>query len=199
MALTVVVETGSVVANANSYMAVADVDTAAEGTALADAWAELEDTQKNLYVVLATQYLDTRFRFYGKILDEDQVLQWPRTKNYDDKGRIIPAGTIPQQLKDAVVFLAMQMAADEEFNEADQSDRTGDIKSWSTDGLSVDFAKQDTGTATAKERQENADRYNAVFKQLFETRFPELEVKLRSIGELKFEDWVTTNRQTVVK
>lgn len=201
MAITLIVEDGSGLGGANTYISLEDADEAAESSQYAEKWEELEEDQKILYLVVFTQMLDTRFRFYGKVLTDEQALQWPRTKNYDDKGRVIPAGTIPKQLTDALMFLVLLAATDEDIvNEPDTTDRTGDIKSWSTDGLAINFgSNQSSGTTTAKERQENIDRYNSQFVQLFETRYPDLEVRLRSIGELKYEDWVTSNRQTVVK
>lgn len=201
MAITLIVEDGTGVEGANTYMSLEDADEAAANTAYAESWDELEDEAKKLYLLVFTEMLDNRFRYYGKILFDTQSLQWPRTKNYDDKGRIIPPGTIPPQLIGALLYLILLASTDEDLvKEPDTIDRMGDIKSWSTDGLAVNFgSSQSSGTATAKERQENIDRYNAQFVPLFETRYPDLEVRLRSIGELKYEDWVTTNRQTVVK
>lgn len=125
MALTV--ETGAVVAGADSYVSVADCTAyhAARGNTT---WA---DTTKDKEALLrkATSFLDNQYvtQWKGLRTANNQPLQWPRqwVMQYDADARSGYAGTpvyvesnvIPQLLKDAVCecalrFISKDMAPD---------------------------------------------------------------------------------------
>lgn len=186
--MAIIVEDGTNVANANSYQAAADITALLVGTPYSTAWAADSGNQE-IYARAATQFLDTRFRSYGEALFADQALQWPRTKNYDDKGVIIPAGTIPNQLKYAQALVAGYFSANPDALE-DVFDGTQLVKSWATEGLSITF------DSPSNSKGETTD---AAGEQALGQRFPQIELILRSIATRKDANWLDTSKQTVVR
>ena len=185
--MSITVEDGSVVANADSYVTVAAADAGlVEDIALdSAAWVALDEEVKEELLKEATKALDTRFRFYGSPIQGGQSLQWPRTKNFDDKGDIISPGVIPNQLKNAQIELARYFATEPE-DVRNIVDGAGVPRSWGTDGLSIGFdvaaldsSKEDKGSGV-----------------LMGTRFVDLELRLRSIGTWKDLEWLQRNKQT---
>lgn len=110
--VTMVVEDGTGLATANSYISIADADTyfTQQGTAGA-AWAA-PDALKTEYLVRAAAALDDLYgRKYISYLpasdDTIQGLLWPRENVWDRHNRRIPAGNIPQEVKDAQCEMAL--------------------------------------------------------------------------------------------
>lgn len=106
MALTV--EDGSIVANADSYVEVDDIDTYAAGHGLSGWTGTLE--VKEAAARYARVWIDDR-RWKGTVTDETQELSWPRTNVYDEEGRLIGANVIPKRLKDAQCEMAVNHLA----------------------------------------------------------------------------------------
>lgn len=77
MAITLTVEDGSGLADANTYVASADADAYFLARANA-AWAAATADAKAAALIQATQYLDTRYTFKGERLTDTQALEWPR-------------------------------------------------------------------------------------------------------------------------
>lgn len=76
--MTIVVEDGTGLANADSYISLADAD--AYHAALGNAeWAATSTDGREVALRRATQYLDTRYQFAGEPLTTTQALAWPRT------------------------------------------------------------------------------------------------------------------------
>lgn len=105
MALTI--ETGQIVAGAESYVSAADATTyhTARGNT---AWTGT-DAVKEAALLKAAAYLDGHYcnRFKGgKYQPLEQSLQWPRIGVLID-GYVLDAYTIPQRLKDAQCELAL--------------------------------------------------------------------------------------------
>lgn len=91
MALTT--EDGSGLADAESYVSVADCTTYAAAHGLAFTGTESEQEAK---LRRATQYLDTEYTFKGERLTQTQALAWPRT--------VVPG--IPREIVGACCELA---------------------------------------------------------------------------------------------
>lgn len=181
-------EDGSGLSEANSYFEIDSVEAAINNLDSTE-WDANSDEDKQKTAVRVTRFFEERFRFYGESLTSTQALQWPRTKNYDNKGDIIDPGTMPPQLLDAFALVCTEFAKDNSTLEFDTLDRAGDPRSWSTDGLTVGF-----GSSSRDPHTGNVSR-----DQLYGTKFVQIEVLLRSIGEIKDVDWVTSNRQSVVR
>lgn len=189
--MAVIVEDGTNVANANSYQSIADITAALAGTPYAAAWtaAASAGTNQEIYARAAASFIDVRFRSYGECLFTNQPLQWPRTKNYDEHGVIIPAGTIPNALKLAQAMMAGYFAANPDALE-EVFDGTTLVKSWSTDGLSITF---DSPTNSRGETTQSAG------EQALGARYPQVELILRSIATRKDATWLNDSKQTVIR
>lgn len=105
--MALVIETGAIVAGAESYVTVAECDayhTARGNTA----WTGT-DAVKEAALRKAAAYLDGHYcsRFKGaKYKPIDQAMQWPRIGVLID-GHSLDTDTIPQRLKDAQCELAL--------------------------------------------------------------------------------------------
>lgn len=119
--MALVVETGAVIAGANSYLAIADAD-AYHSDRGNTAWSSASDSQKTAAILAATAFLDGRYRprFKGyRTQPLTQCLEWPRVSVDVDgyqgpkanrmTGRYYLQGDIiPQRIKDAVCALALR-------------------------------------------------------------------------------------------
>lgn len=108
--MTLIVEDGTIVANANGYLTEAELDAY---------WLDRNVTftetsvQKEAAIVIATQYVDLNNRWKGNIVSTAQSLDWPRANVRDNEGRLISNDVIPDQLKNAVAeYTKRQLAAD---------------------------------------------------------------------------------------
>ena len=87
MALTLIKEDGTGVANANSYADANDGDAYHEGHLYASAWTAATTANKEKALVFATRLIDSQFQFNGWRSNDEQALQWPRDHCPDpDKG-----------------------------------------------------------------------------------------------------------------
>lgn len=94
-----IVEDGSIVAGANAYIDVAFYksywnDRGGHGNH--------SDEQKQAAIVIATQYVDNNFNWRGRIISEEQPLDFPRSGVYDDENRAIDNDVVPVNLKYAI-------------------------------------------------------------------------------------------------
>ena len=117
MAITLVVEDGTGLSNANTYVSLADADTYFESHVYSSGWDATADASKNIALAMATRLLDAYFVFEGKKIGDTQALEFPRFDIKDRSGFLIQSTTIPQALKDATGEYAQFMIA---------SDRTAD-------------------------------------------------------------------------
>lgn len=97
--MTMIVEDGSVVPNANSYQTEA---------AFLSYWADRNVTVTNstaeieAALIISTQYVDQKNRFRGSIVDSTQSLSWPRKNAKDCENVLIASDSIPNELKNAI-------------------------------------------------------------------------------------------------
>lgn len=97
MAFTV--ETGSIVANANAYITVAELDAYWLDRAVT---LSGDESTKQAAIIIATQYVDLNNTWKGEITSQAQALDFPRAYITDNEGRELDKNTIPAQLKYAV-------------------------------------------------------------------------------------------------
>jgi len=86
MALTVQNDAGTVV-NANGYITVAEFKAYHDDRG--NSYGADSDALIGSYIVRATDYIDTRFRFSGSKLADGQTTQVPRAEVYDGAGVLI--------------------------------------------------------------------------------------------------------------
>jgi len=92
MVATIIVEDGSIVANANSYVSEAELSTFASNRGIT-----LTGTAAVL-IIQSMDYIES-LNYKGFKLTDDQSLLWPRTGVIVD-GYLISSDEIPQELKD---------------------------------------------------------------------------------------------------
>lgn len=101
--MALVIEDGTIVANANSYV------TDAEYVAYAAARGKtigLDAAAREIELILANDYLEGQ-EFKGwRVEPDNQELAWPRS-NVLANGRFIDSGTIPKELKNAQIEAAI--------------------------------------------------------------------------------------------
>jgi hypothetical protein len=116
--MALIVEDGTVVAGAESFVSVADADTyfANRNNATWDALDVTDDKEPALRK--ATAYMEQmyRMRWLGYRYTSTQVLSWPRANVQINDGpwwNFVAVDTVPQQVKDACCELAVRASADD--------------------------------------------------------------------------------------
>lgn len=107
--MTLTVETGAGLSNANSYVSLSDADTY-HSTYNADSdWAGTDNATKESALIKATRSLDVLYGLkYASIVGSNtQNLLWPRNAFYDRNNRLVNSNEIPQSLQDAVCETAL--------------------------------------------------------------------------------------------
>lgn len=104
--MALVVEDGSVVTGANSYVSLAAADAYfAMDVQFDDTWDALADAAKEQYLQWATRILDQKVQWKGTKTTDTSPLRWPRTGVYNRDGILIDTDEMPQQLTEAVCEL----------------------------------------------------------------------------------------------
>ena len=107
--MTMIVEDGTVIANANSYLSVAAADTYFTEHGSPTDWSDLTTGDKESALKYATKWLDNNYKWYSCIISTSQVLDWPRKAFTDSEGRSIGgSGIMPQDLLDATAEMALE-------------------------------------------------------------------------------------------
>ena len=111
--MTLIVENGSKVTGANTYISLADARTRATalGVTISSTDADAESQ-----LIRATLYVDRKYRarYQGYKVDETQALQFPRVYVVVDD-YMIDSDEIPQELIDAQVYAAAELEAGNSF------------------------------------------------------------------------------------
>jgi protease II len=94
--MALIVEDGSLVANANSYITLAEYKAWADARGLT---YSADDTTVEQQILRAMDYLE-RIEYIGNKANENQPLQWPRTEALID-GYYADATEIPKEVKTA--------------------------------------------------------------------------------------------------
>lgn len=131
--MSLVVEDGEGLEDAESYLSVADADAyfTRRGNS---AWTGTESV-KEAALIKATQYLDYSYSWKGTIFSTEQALNWPRTGVQDNQGRDLD-NSVPQKLKDATAELALVSLSSELLSNTDNSNY---IKREKVEGLEVEY------------------------------------------------------------
>lgn len=115
--MSLVVETGSGLTNADSYISLADANSYVAGHGNTSSWSAAADDEKEEALRLGTQYIDLKYggRFAGVRGSRDQALNWPRSAVIDIAGYSYDSDEIPVCLKQAVVEAALRHLADDDL------------------------------------------------------------------------------------
>ena len=137
-----IVEDGTGVAGANSYVTEDEADSYFEDRGI----TEWTGNTKEESLVRATAVLDARYRgrFTGyKTLGRGQALEWPGTAAVDAEGYEIPSDEIPTEIKQATFELALR-----ELNETGSTlpdlERGGDIRRLAAGSVEIEYGSMAT-------------------------------------------------------
>ncbi len=107
MAFAFVVEDGTGVTDATSYVSVEEADDIITMNIHASAsWAALVDGDKEKLLAWASRYLDERTRWFGTKAVPASALRWPRVGVIDRDGIELSSTMVPRQLKIATAEMA---------------------------------------------------------------------------------------------
>jgi hypothetical protein len=157
MLVAFIVEDGTIVAGANSYVSVAFADAyiPANPGAMVK-WAALATDVKEARLQSATKWLDTYVRWFGTqttryhrsqvnyisgyatppvTLPTEQPLQWPRAQVIDTNGCYISELTIPIEVQNATVEVALFYLND--IANANSPIDTQGVKSWKAGDVEI--------------------------------------------------------------
>lgn len=143
--MALIVEDGSIVANANSYVTVQEIKAYAElrGFDLACTQAAIEKL-----AILAIDYLQNN-NYKGSLVSTSQALDWPRQCVYINN-ELFPKDEIPSQLKNAQIELAIAQYKTNVMNDGTVSD--DNIKSEKTDILETQYFEGGKSNTFSSER-----------------------------------------------
>jgi len=124
--MALVVEDGTIVADADSYVALADAT--AYHAALGNSGWTGTDEVKEQALRKATMFVDNRYgaRFKGTRVEKTQSLAWPRSDVADVDGFDVDDDEIPAALKKAVMEAALRVVQGTDLSP--DLERGGDIK-----------------------------------------------------------------------
>jgi len=106
--MTLITETGTGVADATSYLSLADADGHFAALALDD-WSSATEGQREQALIRASLHIDS-YSYPGTVLSWDQGLKWPRSAVYDRDGRVLSG--LPHALRTAALELAATFLED---------------------------------------------------------------------------------------
>ena len=129
--MTIIEEDGTIVANANSYVSVTELDAFA---LLRGVTLPVLEADKEVLLIQGTDYTENFWsRYQGSLVSEVQVLQFPRI-GVSVNGFQVASNAIPQTLKNA------QMQAAIESNTTSLTTNTGqNIKMEKVDVIEVEY------------------------------------------------------------
>lgn len=119
MAVTVIVETGTQIANSNSYVSIATIDAFVLTNPHDSTWVALTDPQKNGYAVMSCRVLNEQIEWDGWQTDDEQSLDLPRSGMVDFNGNAIDNDEIPSEVQNAQCELARLLAISDRTADAD--------------------------------------------------------------------------------
>jgi Putative DnaT-like ssDNA binding protein len=110
--MALIVETGEIIENSNTYLSLSDCRTLAESRGFS---ISSDDVILEKNILLAMDFLESkREEFKGIKTNSEQSLQWPRQNVYID-GNIISSNYIPKELKFALCKLTSDINSEVEL------------------------------------------------------------------------------------
>lgn len=137
MTFAIVVEDGTGLPNANSYVSASDADDILVTNIHNTDWFALDQPTKEKLLAWATRLLNSKAVWFGKKTYPTSALPWPRDcittrDSYPDK---IPNNSIPHQLKEATAEMARFLV---EADRTTEQDRDGFERLW-VDVIKIQF------------------------------------------------------------
>jgi hypothetical protein len=160
MALVLVKEDGTGLANANSYASAADGDAYHDGHLYATVWTSATTPNKEKALVFASRVIDSQYRFNGVRATTTQALQWPRSDCPDPDAApdstgvgLFASDVIPTVLINATCEMARALLA---------TDRTGAPPGEGIDTTQTSASSSTGGTPSSSASSSSMTRYSKV-------------------------------------
>ena len=142
--MSLIVEDGTGIDDANSYASIAEADAALADREV-EAWFALPSARKAACLIEATDYLEA-YDWIGDLAWYDQALGWPRLYAYDREGRLLSG--VPAQVKRAVILLAPHAASG--ALRPSTTAAAGALKRKKVGPLETEYFEGSAGSATAR-------------------------------------------------
>ena len=152
-----IVEDGSIVTGANTYVTLAEVKTYADARGL----TYPDDTQLEKNIILSTDYLQSLCYQGMQVEPTVQPLKWPREDVWI-YGVELPSDSIPNDLKNAQIEAALAQGSQSLLN--DGSDTGENIKKEKTDMIETEYF--DGGKSSVFK----SERVNSYLQKFLESR-----------------------------
>lgn len=134
--MTIVIEDGTGLANANSYASESTFETYTEDRGITPATGDAEAA-----LIRATQAIDAKYRarFNGyKARQRAQALEWPRQGVLDTQSFLVPANAVPIEIVQATCEAAIRELVAPGSMMPDL-ERGGDIRSIKAGSVAIDY------------------------------------------------------------
>jgi hypothetical protein len=116
--MALIIEDGSVVADADSFITEAEADTILAKYGKDTVWTTKSSAEKEVLLLTAGSYLNTKPKWCGCIVELAQTMIWPRVNMYKC-GFLIGSDTVPEDIKRAQAFMAEKAIANSIFRDVD--------------------------------------------------------------------------------
>jgi len=112
-----VVETGEGLSNATSYVSLNYVDSYIEFRNIDSEWFDMDDEEKELRIIQATEYIDNLLMWASTLKDTEQSLNFPRVSFEDKQGRTVSSDSVPEKIRQAVALTTFVGLSDDIYDE----------------------------------------------------------------------------------
>jgi hypothetical protein len=138
MSITLIVEDGTLVTGANTFVSLTDCDTYHEEEGNTS-WSSATTDNRLVAIVKAARYLDRHYkgRWKGTKVDQYQYMPWPRGGVYDADGFAISITCIPPAVKFAQCEAALRLLSSSMDPDLE---RGGEIVKEEIDVLSIEYS-----------------------------------------------------------
>ena len=116
-----IVEDGTIVDGANSYISVVDADDYVSNymtSSRQQTWNDLTTEDKEVQLINATEFVDLFVNWVSEIRERGQSLNWPRYEFLDSENRVVEEDTIPEAIVNAVVEIAVEDLENDIYEES---------------------------------------------------------------------------------
>lgn len=104
-----IVEDGTLPVGANSYVSIEEASFYHEAGVSADEWAAIDPAEQERLLVTATRLLDATIEWRGYRSYPGQALDWPRVGVLQYNRYVLPANTVPIDVRYATAELALHL------------------------------------------------------------------------------------------
>lgn len=136
-----IVEDGTSVVDANSYISVEDADDYFEGIGYQSSWFEKATIDRERALMSGTQFIDNQYVYIGLKAEETQGLQWPREDAIDNNGFEVTG--VPKNIEQATCEAAIRTLSTSLYTDVNTK---GNIKLEKVDVIEVEYFDGTTTT-----------------------------------------------------